>query len=574
MKKNIFKFVIGFIFTFLLCFTVSYNFSDAVILDSTSKHGNTNGNFYNNALVAQSGEWIYYVENKEDYSLYKINQNGTGKIKLDSGSCKFINVVGEWIYYLKNKILYIQKTDGTMLHKIDDYKCDTLLVDGDIIYRSRGKEIFWCKTDGSNRVSTDVPGSSFDYLQADQNYIYYSSFTIDKLPKKFNKNARPISFQHALDFVVDKDVIYFIDNPGDSDFKLYKCNKDGKNIKKVSDYKCDQINLDDKYIYFSSQEDDNILYRMTKDGKNRILLSNEIMEKFNLTNNYIYYISYGNLMKFTDTMKDGIILAHNTYGTTITSDKIYYLNRKKSIFSMNKDGTNSKVVVKNGSLDYLVKDGWIYYVDNKNQIHKVDVNGKNEKQFKTFDVHTIFQIVGNYLYFFSLHDMDFDNYTEVVRKVSLDGKNESTVPFKSVPTNGFVIDGETEDRYFFKDNIYVVRNDSHKIYKRSKNYKLQDDRVNTGWIGYYKEGDPVPPLINIDEAMDGLEFVDNDIYYYTDSGYYKFDTETQTITPVILYTDIYGCKYDNGNYYATVAVHKKITKDGKSNFFASGAAIK
>lgn len=117
-----------------------------------------------------NGSFIYFSNEEDNGSLYKINIDGTGLIKLCSDSVYDIQAEGELIYYSNasdsNK-LYKVKTDGTGKTLIYDGSAYLLNIVGDWIYFLNDKEgtkLFKIKADGI--FLEEASGSQLkDYIQ-------------------------------------------------------------------------------------------------------------------------------------------------------------------------------------------------------------------------------------------------------------------------------------------------------------------------------------------------------------------------------------------------------------------------
>jgi hypothetical protein len=64
-----------------------------------SGQGNSSGNIVNGGLLALDDGWIYYNSVYDNFGLYKIKLDGSGKTKLCDDYAWCINVVGDWLYY-------------------------------------------------------------------------------------------------------------------------------------------------------------------------------------------------------------------------------------------------------------------------------------------------------------------------------------------------------------------------------------------------------------------------------------------------------------------------------------------
>jgi hypothetical protein len=138
--------------------------NDIESLGMVNERGNMVGNIINYGLVAQQGEWIYYIDNsdgsknnryKNKHKLYKIRTNGSGQEKLNDDHCRYINVIGEWIYYCHSSDnLYKIRTDGSGRTVLSDDECSYVNVIGKWIYycnESDNKRIYKIETDGKNK---------------------------------------------------------------------------------------------------------------------------------------------------------------------------------------------------------------------------------------------------------------------------------------------------------------------------------------------------------------------------------------------------------------------------------------
>ena len=61
--------------------------------------GNTPGNIVNGGIVAIQGDWICYCNFGDDWKLYTVRIDGSGRKKINDDETWFINVVGDRIYY-------------------------------------------------------------------------------------------------------------------------------------------------------------------------------------------------------------------------------------------------------------------------------------------------------------------------------------------------------------------------------------------------------------------------------------------------------------------------------------------
>src|SRR5512136_1691522 len=64
--------------------------------------GNIPANIVNGGLAAQQGGWIYYENN----GIYKVRADGLIKTKVCADNSLNLNVAGDWIYYINSDDKY------------------------------------------------------------------------------------------------------------------------------------------------------------------------------------------------------------------------------------------------------------------------------------------------------------------------------------------------------------------------------------------------------------------------------------------------------------------------------------
>jgi len=79
--------------------------------------------YYYTPLERVIDGWVYYVNEEEENSLYRIKLDGTSRTKLNNSDSTIIGVYGEWLYYHNNSDdskVYRVKIDGTENRKVLD----------------------------------------------------------------------------------------------------------------------------------------------------------------------------------------------------------------------------------------------------------------------------------------------------------------------------------------------------------------------------------------------------------------------------------------------------------------------
>jgi Tol biopolymer transport system component len=92
-----------------------------------------------NLIVA--GEWVYYLNASDNYRMYKIKLDGSGRRKLTNDQVLFMAVVNDTIYFSNNsdnQKLYTCNLDGQQRVKVTDDKAGFINVLNDWIYYTNG----------------------------------------------------------------------------------------------------------------------------------------------------------------------------------------------------------------------------------------------------------------------------------------------------------------------------------------------------------------------------------------------------------------------------------------------------
>ena len=258
-------------------------------------------------MVKQSGDWIYYTDNKEE-ALYKMKTDWTGKTKvaenfasgymviqedtiyysdMDGGISKVqtdgtgkanivgmgkesifgFEVSGDWIYYsTKPGSIYKIKTDGTEKTKIADigsFKGD-MKVSGEMIYYAAGISLFKMKTDGTEVIKLL---ENVVMLAVKGDWIYYGEETekgeYENIKRMKTDGTEQSKLAKGTFTAIDGDSLYY-----SKDDWLYRANLDGTAAEKMNQVKMWSIlGIYGDYIYYG--EYSGAAYRVNLDGSNK-----------------------------------------------------------------------------------------------------------------------------------------------------------------------------------------------------------------------------------------------------------------------------------------------------------------
>ncbi|KNY30098.1 leucine-rich repeat protein [Pseudobacteroides cellulosolvens] len=303
--------------------TIALDAASDPVSPTVNTVGNTSGNLANVGLVAQQGDWIYYVSfNGKDYTLNKMKTDGSGKKTLLYGNIFYVSVVGDWIYYScgyrtdGSGSIGRVKTDGsgnqTLRSDTGYVRCRGFNVVGDWIYyisdeRPGYDRIMKMKTDGSeqkeifktaydNIYTINVVGDWIYFSYYTGNYPYYKY--ISKVKTDGSDKPQFVAENTSYAFNVVGDWVYYSSySSTDEIFTLHKIKTDGTSHLNVT---TDQLNCYEAncgfnvvgdFIYYGNA---NGLYKIKTDGSGKLKLASGNFGYINIVGNWIYYLNYKN----------------------------------------------------------------------------------------------------------------------------------------------------------------------------------------------------------------------------------------------------------------------------------------
>jgi hypothetical protein len=303
--------------------------------DQKNTYGNTVANVLNSGIAATQGDWIYYAnsnnEGKGVQGIYKIKNDGSGKMKIDSGYDQNINVVGDWIYY--------SSTGG----------------------------ICKIRTDGSNKTILCTANASISYVYVVNDEIYYScaggnssvngiwKMDTDGGSKKQLVSCKPWAVNYVGDW------IYYI-NESDSTnngWTIYKVQTDGSHNARISqNFEMQEPYIEDGWDYYAMYSKTLNKLQISaigdNDNSNAVVLDNStgvVSLSINTDPNWVYYGS------MTDNSGGG------------------------GLYRISNNGTQKQTLATRGAININIVGNWIYYQNAaQNQyVYKMELNGSGNQ---------------------------------------------------------------------------------------------------------------------------------------------------------------------------------------------------
>lgn len=148
----------------------------------------------------------------------------------------------------------------------------------------------------------------------------------------------------------------------------------------------------DTFIYAGEQG--NIYMVNTKTDENKLLTVCERPQKLYFDGKYVYYMPYYQMAHgiYRVSLEGSVekISENSSIQLWLTDDKIYFTDQagydgingtpQGNLCSMDKDGGNGKVLIKNVKNYFYIQDNWIYYTDLKSRsLYRADLSGGDQK---------------------------------------------------------------------------------------------------------------------------------------------------------------------------------------------------
>lgn len=141
----------------------------------------------------QHGDYVYYRNEDDNCTLYKIHTDGSGKTKLNNDRSYSINVSHGWIYYCNQsdgEKLYKIRTDGSSRAKLNDDTSLFISVSNGWVYYSNwsdGEKLYKIRTDGSGK--TKLNNDECQNINIVDNWVYYTNWSDSKKRYRIRTNG-------------------------------------------------------------------------------------------------------------------------------------------------------------------------------------------------------------------------------------------------------------------------------------------------------------------------------------------------------------------------------------------------
>ncbi len=281
---------------------------------------NIQANIESGGWVFKQNDWIYYCNRSDGWSLYKVQEDGTDKMRLDENIGHFILVDSNWIYFNAAPQEFFGEEGVLCMINIDGTSFKVLTPDDAIMIKIVNDWIYYINN-----------------VDLDNSKIYRI--------KKDGTERKQISKENAKGFMISGDWIYYTDvNHGLSKIKL-----DGTEKMKLGGDVALEFLLVGGNIIYVSEKDENHVYSIDLNGAEKTLLSQESCEGINL---YKDWLIFGNKADGGKLYKTQINSKANTkicddsaLSINVIDDWIYYISSMDSnLYRIKVDGTQKEIM--------------------------------------------------------------------------------------------------------------------------------------------------------------------------------------------------------------------------------------
>jgi predicted small secreted protein len=229
--------------------------------------------------------------------------DGTQATVLTNDKVSCLNIMGDWIYYINNsdnRSVYKIKIDGSDRTMLCGGKVINMTVLGDKIYFSVNGGIYKMDLDGSNKkrvVADNI--ANLNYMNVVGDWIYYVDSKLGYIRKVrtdgTHKTILRKKYSRELNVVAGN--IYFTDYSSlDTEWEIYRMDTNGRKETKLFDKVTSNMNVVGNNIIFKCTKDKDEkerIYKIDLKGKKLTKIGNDILtNEFTIAGNWIYYEEY------------------------------------------------------------------------------------------------------------------------------------------------------------------------------------------------------------------------------------------------------------------------------------------
>lgn len=293
----------------VVCGLLFYRLHSKFPYNEADVNGNLPGNLYNSGSFCESGDFIYFCNPQDNYSLYSMNKEGGELTKLTNDYVTYINADDNFIYYIRNNVLgsaqssifrwntnslcRISKSGGDP-EVLENDPCIYACLSGNYLYYVHysdedGSTLYKINIDGTGRK--EVMKAPYIMCDAVGKYIYFSGVEQDHNIYRLdtsNDNTSLIYTGNTYNPILSGDSIYFMDC--DNNYALAKVDTSTGEKTIVIPARIDCYNINNAAIFYQKNDPDYPeLCKASLDGSSIEVLAPGNYTELNLTSDYLYF---------------------------------------------------------------------------------------------------------------------------------------------------------------------------------------------------------------------------------------------------------------------------------------------
>ena len=334
-KKKIITISIVSILAILCIGLIIYNsLSDRLRYNKAGDVGNTTGNLHNGGLFCEYKGYVYFSNQADNNSLYRMKSDGAKIEKLHPDSVSYIQVINDYIYYVRSNetsadVVLRGQPYGIFRLEIGDDKAEQIYNGVVLSMRMLGNHLYFksyidknedkvqlkkIKIDGTDL--TNVSDGDYDPICVNGEDIYFievkNSHNLMRLDTNDDRIVTAAEGNYYMPTFISG-YMYFIDLENDMKLTMVDLSKDEYIV--LDEGRCINYNVseEENVIYYQLEnEGDHKLCRMSLRGDNKVVVMEGDFKNIHITKNYTYFY------KITGISVDDVTLYRaKTNGTSI-----------------------------------------------------------------------------------------------------------------------------------------------------------------------------------------------------------------------------------------------------------------
>lgn len=305
--------------------------SQQTIFNDTYVNGNLGGNLYNDGLFCEHGDYIYFSNPNDGYTLYSMTKDGKDVKKLADDIASFINADDNYVYYVRNNLGGDGGGDFSFLR----FNTNSL-----------------CRLKLKNKEITILDPDPSLYASLIENYIYYIHYD-EEHGSTFNRVKIDGTEKETLNknpyYTCSTNGQYLYYNGLEKDHNIYQLDTANGSSKMLYQGNCWMPVMYNNEIFFMDCDNNYALCSLRMGETQPFVLVDQRIEMFNVYGNYIYFQTNdlnGNaaLCRVNINGSDMRVIRNGNHRNIhITSDTVYFreFGDDKTIYQMPADGTGS-----------------------------------------------------------------------------------------------------------------------------------------------------------------------------------------------------------------------------------------